>query len=354
MTSQRKFYLTELIWLDKNEPYYREVYVTQHYVPLTGEFNARTKQNFSTSTVRNRLQSYRTWSDKRRLSRGPVKTLDLTTPKEKEPSKLRDNLGIEIEDKENIDLEGENGWKEDSEEDYVQNLFPDISNFNKDSPFLKINNTSSGKDFKKSYMDHYMSQEKNKDTSSPMSFQPKSSRSTKVNLEQVNRELDEKISKALSKKEIRNSKKEKKQLDECKITAWRHKGKKERHTKTNEYKLFKNGDFEGWKMVSQLTTQLQKNALENFKKELLDPEDLQLTNCKCGCNDNLLPVESSTEELLEPHLSPIRKSENLIESNDIVKVRNSTPKTAPIIIISAFRSPASPERNISAGSISKN
>jgi len=284
MTSQRKFYLTELIWLDKNEPYYREVYVTQHYVPLTGEFNARTKQNFSTSTVRNRLQSYRTWSDKRRLSRGPL------------PEKTS----------------------------------------------------------KKSYMDHYMSQEKNKDTSSPMSFQPKSSRSTKVNLEQVNRELDEKISKALSKKEIRNSKKEKKQLDECKITAWRHKGKKERHTKTNEYKLFKNGDFEGWKMVSQLTTQLQKNALENFKKELLDPEDLPLTNCKCGCNDNLLPVESSTEELLEPHLSPIRKSENLIESNDIVKVRNSTPKTAPIIIISAFRSPASPERNISAGSISKN
>jgi len=74
---QRKFFISELIWLDKNEPFYREAYQTQHFVPLTEDFNSRHKQAFSSQTVRNRLASYRLRKCRPKLIRGPI---DLCTP----------------------------------------------------------------------------------------------------------------------------------------------------------------------------------------------------------------------------------------------------------------------------------
>jgi hypothetical protein len=82
MSTQRKLFISELMWLDTHEPFFREAYVTHHYVPLVAEFNAKTSQNFSCGTIRNRLQSYRTWKDKKTrgsLHKGPKK-IDLTTP----------------------------------------------------------------------------------------------------------------------------------------------------------------------------------------------------------------------------------------------------------------------------------
>jgi len=59
MSSQLKCFISDLIWLDRNEPFYREAYGKQHFVPLTVDFNARIKQEFSSITISNRLQSYR-------------------------------------------------------------------------------------------------------------------------------------------------------------------------------------------------------------------------------------------------------------------------------------------------------
>jgi len=85
--SSRKLFLSELRWLDQNEQYYRDAFVTHHYVPLVAEFNSRTDMNFTCGTIRNRLKSYRTWKDTRtlrdkkrsRLQKGP-KSIDLSSP----------------------------------------------------------------------------------------------------------------------------------------------------------------------------------------------------------------------------------------------------------------------------------
>jgi len=92
MASQRKFYVEELEWLDKHEPFYKEAYLTQHFVPLTKDFNSRCHCNFSCTTVRNRLQSYRNRINRTKLTRGPIKTIDLTVPAIKEEKSHRDFL----------------------------------------------------------------------------------------------------------------------------------------------------------------------------------------------------------------------------------------------------------------------
>jgi len=85
-----------------------------------------------------------------------------------------------------------------------------------------------------------------------------------------------------------------------KITSWRHKlNKRQKHTRTIEYKLTRNGIFDGWKMTSQLTSNLQKLALEKFKDEYFDslePEDVPIASCNCGCSSKL--QDDTFEELL--------------------------------------------------------
>jgi len=293
MFSQRKFVKEELVWLDNNEPFYKEAYVKHHWVPLTADFNARTKQNFSAITVRNRLQSYRNWSDdkppleeRKKLKRGPI--LDITDPVttiKKQKNLSDDKKIISITEKQSI----ANGsfHTSDSEEESVRWLFSDISNIKerKPSPF---NDKGSSKEFRKSIMDYYSSNEKKEfSLQNCFDLQPRSSRSTKTNLEEVKKEIETKIDKAKIKKE--KSKEKVKVPDEWKIKGWRHRvNKRNKHSKTPEFKLFKNGTFQGWKMTSQLSSQIQKKALEEYKRDKIDleiPEDSPLNSCDCGCSE---------------------------------------------------------------------
>jgi len=148
MTSQRKFFISELIWLDKNEPFYRDAYVSQHFVPLTAEFNASPGQTFSCTTIRNRLQSYRSWKGKKRtvLRKGP-KRVYLTTPekvikKSNRPRYLR-TLSSELLDSDTVkkrlsselldsdmetDLSSPSINSDSEEERSIRSLFPDVCN----------------------------------------------------------------------------------------------------------------------------------------------------------------------------------------------------------------------------------
>jgi len=84
-------------------------------------------------------------------------------------------------------------------------------------------------------------------------------------------------------------------------------------TSTPEYKVYRNGDLFGWKMLSELT-KAQKNALEYFKivpMEIRDPENSPLSECDCGCNPSKnemsLDQVSSEGSPLKP---PVKKKKS--------------------------------------------
>jgi hypothetical protein len=204
------------MWLDKYEPWYLESYQTQHYVPLTAEFNLRTKQNFSCTTVRNRLQSYRTRINRKKLTRGPI--LDLTSPvktikkekelpdkpyrckelkeswvlgtadniiikQEKNQDKISKGIWEELEEKENF---GQSGFLDcdTEEEESITAFLPDIGKL--DPPFSFPDN-GSAIEYRNSLMDFYTKKdaEKNLRVTNSMRVQPDTSRSTKTNLDLV-------------------------------------------------------------------------------------------------------------------------------------------------------------------------
>jgi len=176
MNTQRKFYLGELEWLDENEPFYRDAFVTQHYVPLTEELNSRTKQNFSPTTVRNRLRSYRNWNNRKKLVKG-AKTVDLTVVPEKTIKKEEKGKGY-LHDRPGLRSERSNFAS--VEEEAIKSLFPDISMID------NIADDYKEKDYRTSVINHYISKEKTPvKIENSTEDQPRHSRSTKTNLQQV-------------------------------------------------------------------------------------------------------------------------------------------------------------------------
>jgi hypothetical protein len=348
MSIPRKFILTELEWIDKYEPRYKETYVTHHFVPLTQDFNSMTKGDFSPTTVRNRLYSYRNWTPRERLRRGPTKSIDLCSPvkiikkeskfptirhleivspkkecwieepveisspeqlvkKEKvktynRTDKVKRGLSAEILEKETLYKIGYADVDYDSDDPSVKALYPDIPY--KLSP-NSFDDKGSVKQYRKSLMEYYISQEKENQKpervrdNNPMSFQPCTSKSTRTNMDQITDQLGEKITKARIKEEKINLKKEKK-LVEWEFMGWRHKiNKKGKHTKTPEFSLYKNGKFECWKMTSQITSQRQ--ALELFKSDIMgsfEPQDSAIAGCNCGCN-----VDSTKDDIWNTDLN---------------------------------------------------
>jgi hypothetical protein len=68
------------------------------------DFNNRVKQNFTCTTVRNRLKSYRTWKSSKRLNRGPLRSFDLTSPQKSIKKKGNLNNDEIIVKKENSEV----------------------------------------------------------------------------------------------------------------------------------------------------------------------------------------------------------------------------------------------------------